>query len=175
LDAKVVETIAEQIHEAYRRLGKRRGWLKPASEKDVDFGKLPDLERVDDPEFTTEQVSGWLKESNREAAGRMPDLLELANLTLQAATGAEAGTVAAAQMRLESLLELLARQEHDRWMEWHFAHGWRCAKARDDTKKLHHLLIPYADLEDADKTKDRSQVRQFPLFAAMAGLRVVPD
>jgi hypothetical protein len=47
-------------------------------------------------------------------------------------------------------------------MAWHFAHGWRFANARDDRKKLHHLLIPYADLEDADKTKDRSQARVVP-------------
>lgn len=167
-----VETVAEQIHEAYRELGRRRGWLEPGSDKDKDFGKMLNLQGVDDPEFTPEQVSGWLKESNREAARRMPGLLELAGLTLELATGA--GTAPITQMRLESLLELVARQEHDGWMQWHFKHGWRWAKARNDLKKLHHLLIPYAELEDAERTKDRSQVRQFPLFAAMAGLRVVP-
>jgi hypothetical protein len=172
LTAPQVEAVAAAVHEAYRSFGRRHGWLD--AKKDIDYHAMPDLTGADDATFSDEQVTAWGKESNRQAAHRMTGLLALAGLSLASALGVSPKPATAMQMRLESILELLAREEHEGWLQWHFRHGWKFNKERKDKLKRHHLLIPYSSLEDADKNKDRSQVRQLPDFANAASLRVIP-
>ncbi len=166
-----VEKVAAAVHEAYRSLGRRLGWLNP--KHDIDYAAMPDLQKPDAVRFSDKQVKAWGKESNREAAKRMTDLLAFAGLSLRGGPGTSLSLSNGIQIRLESVLELLAREEHEGWMQWHFQHGWKFNKKRDDKLKRHNLLIPYASLEDVDKNKDRSQVRQFPAFARRAKLRII--
>jgi hypothetical protein len=47
---------------------------------------------------------------------------------------------------LGSLIETLARNNHDIWAVERIREGWTDGPARDDTRKTHPLLIPYEDL-----------------------------
>ena len=57
-------------------------------------------------------------------------------------------------------IELLAKAEHESWMADRLIHGWKFAEKRDDVRWLHPDLVPYADLDEATKDLDRTQVRE---------------
>lgn len=74
---------------------------------------------------------------------------------------------------LEDNIELLAEAEHDGWMEQKFRSGWVYGLPRDDDKKIHNALIPYIDLAETDKEKDRNAVLNYPVIVMMAGYKIV--
>lgn len=62
------------------------------------------------------------------------------------------------------LLELLSELEHIRWCRYHFLNNWRHGvpengKAKDPELKIHTDLIPYRDLPEGTKEKDRENIR----------------
>jgi hypothetical protein len=59
---------------------------------------------------------------------------------------------------LMALVEVLAENAHDAWAAERLAQGWRYGRQRDDARKLHPSLVPYADLPEAEKQIDRSMV-----------------
>ena len=56
---------------------------------------------------------------------------------------------------LLELTELLAENAHDNWAKARIAQGWRWGERRDDEKKTHPDLVPYAELPDEEKDYDR--------------------
>ena len=61
-------------------------------------------------------------------------------------------------------LELLAELEHIRWCRYHYLNNWRFGRpedgrAKDPVRRLHALLIPYDKLPEAEKEKDRENIR----------------
>jgi hypothetical protein len=56
---------------------------------------------------------------------------------------------------LAALTERLAENTHDIWAAQRMKDGWRWGPQRDDQKKLHPCLVPYAELPEAEKEYDR--------------------
>ena len=56
---------------------------------------------------------------------------------------------------LVDLTELLAENAHDLWAVQRLKDGWTHGPQRDDAKKLHPCLVPYADLPESEKVYDR--------------------
>ena len=56
---------------------------------------------------------------------------------------------------LEELGERLAENTHDVWARQRLADGWRYGPTRDDAKKTHPSLVPYAELPESEKEYDR--------------------
>lgn len=61
-------------------------------------------------------------------------------------------------------MELLAELEHIRWCRYHYLNNWRYGqpengKAKDPARRLHTLLVPYNELPEAEKEKDRENIR----------------
>lgn len=54
------------------------------------------------------------------------------------------------------LTEKLAENSHDIWAAQRIQDGWTYGTTRDDTKKQHPCLVPYADLPDSEKQYDRN-------------------
>lgn len=62
------------------------------------------------------------------------------------------------------LLELLAELEHIRWCRYHYLNNWRRGvpengERKDAERKIHADLIPYQELTDEEKEKDRENIR----------------
>ena len=74
----------------------------------------------------------------------------------------------------EDQVEQLARLEHDRWMEAKAEDGWTYGPERDNARKIHPLMVPWKDLSEEDRDKDRDPMRDLSGLLAAAGLRVVP-
>lgn len=61
-------------------------------------------------------------------------------------------------------LELLSELEHIRWCRYHYLNNWRCGipengKKKDPLHRIHQDLIPYEQLSEAEKEKDRENIR----------------
>ncbi len=145
------ETVAFAIHEAWRQLGLSEA--RPAS----------------DP---FDQLSEFLKESNRAAADRMIRALAFVGMTLQPGTNTDAERVNI-RRKLEYNLELLAEFEHDGWMEWHLDQGWQQGPQKDPATKTHPCLKPYVSLSDEERNKDRNTIRHYPGFANAGDMKIV--
>jgi RyR domain len=147
-----IETIAAAIHETWRSLSRAEGWsMQP--HLDRPYAKLADND----------------KEDNRAAARRMGSVLASAGLALSN-DPAEPEVPAAT---LITSLEAMAETEHNGWMDQRARSGWTFGPARDDAAKRHPSMLPYAQLTEHEKEKDRSNIRHYPDFAARAGYRVV--
>jgi len=70
-------------------------------------------------------------------------------------------------------LETLAEKEHERWMKLKLESGWQYAPETDKKKYLHAALVPWEELSEEDKEKDRVMVRQIPDILAHAGYTIV--
>ncbi|MBL7222393.1 MAG: AAA family ATPase [Candidatus Brocadiae bacterium] len=68
------------------------------------------------------------------------------------------GHVRQGQLHLH-ILEALAEACHEAWMEQKKKDGWRYGDPRDDKKKLHPLLKPYAELDEEGKEGNRRTAR----------------
>ena len=60
-------------------------------------------------------------------------------------------------------LEYLAELEHIRWCRYHYLNNWRWGKPengarKDPAKRIHADLIPYGELSDQEKQKDRDNI-----------------
>ena len=144
-----IDTIAATIHETWRDLSRAEGQAMPAH-LDRPFVSLAEAD----------------KDNNRAAARRMTAVLAVAGLTMT-------GDVTQPAAAVETALEQMAEAEHEGWMAHRAAHGWTHGVTRDDNAKKHPSMVPYAELPETEKEKDRNNVRHYPEFAARAGLRIV--
>ena len=123
-----------------------------------------------------EQLAPIDQQDNEAAARRIPEILALAGLGVvppASATLAATPTEPEVRAHLEHHLERLAEAEHIGWMAFRTLAGWRHDTTRDDDRLLHPSLVPYTELSDRDKEKDRDSVRHFPDMVARAGYRIV--
>ncbi len=108
------------------------------------------------------KLSEFNKDSNREAARRIPAVLAAAGLRIvEKATEQMALTVEPARAWLERFLDLAAEKEHEGWCEFHTSRDWRHAdiEKKDKDKKLHPALVAWESLSETNGEKDRRQVR----------------
>ncbi|MFL6114459.1 MAG: RyR domain-containing protein [Catenulispora sp.] len=70
-------------------------------------------------------------------------------------------------------IEALARREHDRWLAERRGRGWRHGAGRDYVTKQHPDLVPWGELPEAERERDREAVRSMPAMLAEVGLAIV--
>ena len=63
---------------------------------------------------------------------------------------------------LEANIEILARMEHARWMADKKLQGWKWGEETNKQRLTHKNLVPWEDLPEEEKEKDRDQVRAIP-------------
>lgn len=62
-------------------------------------------------------------------------------------------------------IEMLARDEHDRWYEERKANGWIYGQKKDTNNKISPYMKPYDELSEEIKNLDRDAIRNiFPLL-----------
>jgi hypothetical protein len=60
------------------------------------------------------------------------------------------------------VLEQLAEFEHEEWIKERLYSGWKYGKSKDIERKITPYLIPYEDLDEDIKEKDRDVIRNIP-------------
>ncbi len=100
------------------------------------------------------KLSAFLRYSNISSA----DYHEIRRLMIRRMGGSPDGSRLTGEQR-----ELLAELEHMRWCRYHWLNNWRCGvpedgKAKDAARHIHADLIPYRELTEAEKEKDRTTI-----------------
>ncbi len=74
---------------------------------------------------------------------------------------------------LSGVIEEFARVNHDMWAWNRQREGWSYGPSRDDARKLHPGLVPYADLSESEKQYDRNAAASTMRALAGLGYRIV--
>lgn len=145
------ERIARAIHDQYLVHQQEAGMLP---------GQTPAMVPWEDLPYD-------LREANRRQADEIVRMLEgIGYGLIQRGDGEE--TVAFTKAEVEAL----AIREHDRWCRERTDAGWTFGKVRDDAAKRHSDLVPWEDLPDSEREKDRNAVRTLPAVLARVDLKV---
>ena len=73
---------------------------------------------------------------------------------------------------IRELTEKLAENAHEIWASRRMAEGWRWGPRRDDAKKEHPCLVPYAELPESEKDYDRSAAIETLKVILVLGYRI---
>jgi hypothetical protein len=69
-------------------------------------------------------------------------------------------------------IELMAKIEHERFVKERLGKGWRYGHTKDLAKKMSPSLVPWEQLSEEDKEKDRVSVRNIPKLLSMVGFQI---
>jgi len=130
-----------------------------------------------------DELPGDLRHANIEAARRIPRVLTEAGLQVVLINSPESEekentatlSIEEAKAAIESHIEDVAIAEHEGWMQEKLDSGWQTGPKRDDDAKIHPSIIPYENLSEEEKEKDRSAVRNYPEMVRRAGMKIVTN
>ena len=109
-----------------------------------------------------------IKEGNRDQAFSIPEKLLLVRC------GFDAGDTPYPTLGefTPEEIQLLAQNEHIRWMEGKIRDGWVYGPERDNEKKIHHCLVDWEKLPEDEQQKDIDAALNIIPLLKKAGLRV---
>lgn len=153
LQSEKLEIIAQAIHEEYVENQTAKGETAATNPALVDWVELPE-------DF---------KESNRNQARHVVEKLKAIGCDIEPVSD-QGGELF--QFTPDEV-ETLARMEHERWTEERLAAGWKYAPGpKDIKKKTSPWLVPYEELPEEQREKDRGAVRGIPKFLAKIGFEI---
>lgn len=155
------DAMPRMFHEAYRRTA-----------PDHAVANLP-----------WEALAEELRESNRRLLIHLPAKLSTAGVDVAAwlartdpALGADKDLPLPDLETNPELLEQLAALEHARWMMERHLGGWQHGPVRDNARRIHPDLKPYAALDDKVRHYDRAMVKEaWTALASSAGTGFFPS
>jgi len=147
------ETLARAIHEEYLLRQAERGATVESNPSLVPWDELP----------------ARLQEANRAQADDIGVKLAAAGYDLEPLTDWDADQFCFPPDEVERLAEL----EHERWVADYRRAGWTYGPGDKDVgAKTHPSLVPWAELSEAERDKDRDVVCLMPAFLARAGFQI---
>ena len=143
LTEREVETVAQAIHEMYRK-------NNPGSQYDIPWESLRDD----------------ILQSNRDQANAFLEHIAFLGLAVGGEGGAERKQLSGEQ------IEAVAERIHDVWVRSKKETGWVLGEIRDDEKRIHPLIVSYDELPETEKDKDRAIARSIVPLLNAAGIKV---
>ncbi len=180
LEGEILEKLAEAVHELFCEELKSQGYRagdKTDNKKKI-HSSLSKYEELPDDE----------KDQNRDQVRDIPNKLAQVGYVMMPARTSEPPFGFT-----DEDIELLATEEHERWMKLKIANGWRFDPQTDKENRLHSCLLPWdvgkeeqiqrspeerqalgtSDLPENEKEKDRQAVRNIAKILARAGYTIV--
>jgi len=155
INIAVVRKFARSLHSRYQNELKTRIFdndnpgphdvLASGNQLTSDFDNLPDE----------------MKKSNIDNASHIPTKLLSIGYKIRPV---KKGFKPVALHLDEEEVETMARVEHLRWTWEKRLDGWIYGSTRDDLRKINPGLIPYDELRESEKDKDRELVKLIPAF-----------
>ncbi len=148
-----IEILAKAIHELY---------LYNESKKEKTLETNSSMRPWED-------LSEDFRDANRAQAAHIPVKLRLLGYEFASGHGMKAGLIEITKEQLEELSII----EHDRWMADRVRKGWKFGPGpKDEARKTHPNLVPWEDLSEEDKQKDRDAVLNIRQLIEKADLYV---
>lgn len=159
-DEALLEKLAKAAHEVFCDSLRAKGYTYgPETKEDMKvhsslkaYSELPEDE----------------KDQNRNNVRDIPNKLAIAGYAMLPKRGSERPG-----KFTDDEIEKLAEMEHERWIQQKLNSGWKYAKETDKDNKLHKDLIPWHDLSDDEKDKDRVLIEGIPVIIEKAGYTMV--
>ena len=147
------EMLARGLHEAYVLQQQALGTTEAANPSMCPWERLPED----------------LRESNRARADGVLHHLTALGYSLAPLTDWDA-----AFFRLtEAEVAYLAEREHERYVAERRAQGWRASEGpKDVAARRSPALVPWLELAEAERAKNRDTVRELPSTLARAGFQI---
>ena len=176
-EGDLLDALAEVVHIEYcaEMLERSHAWggtpeyladrstLARFAGRPATLGPLPAL-------VNYKMLSEHLKEQNRAEARDLPNKLAILGYVLR--QDAPAGAPAVSIDPSDPRVELLAKREHLRWVASKLKTGWRHGDPRDDAGKLHPCIVPWEDLPEEERVKDRLLVLHLPEIVTATGMTI---
>jgi len=147
---KLIDKIAEKIHEDYYKQRKRFDDKTPSV--------VPWSELTDDK-----------KRSNLDAAEHIPVKLSLIGHGI---CSIKDKAILQTPDISDAEIELLAKVEHERWSREQKIQGWKYGEERNNEKRIHPSLKPWDKLPESEKDKDREAIYALPRILFEAGYSI---
>lgn len=146
--------LAKAIHEEYCRKERAKGETPDTNSSMVPWLALPQS----------------LQTANLAQAEDIPNKLRKLGYEI-----VDTGGIPPSQVVLDpATIEALSAAEHNRWMAEKERAGWKYAPVADKPNLLHNLLIPYDQLPEEEKEKDRDTLNNIPILLDKVGYRIAP-
>jgi hypothetical protein len=147
------ELVARSIHDEYLELQKKAGLTPDTNPSMRPWDELPRR----------------LKESNLRQAEDIWKTLHMIQCTIGFySSGREPLFVFT-----DRDVEFLAEKEHQLWVDERLRKGWTFGTTRNDQMKIHDCIVPWSELSEAQREKDRNAVRALPVILARVFLKIV--
>lgn len=146
------EMLARAIHEDYVRNAIKRGDTPQTNPSMAPWDNLPPN----------------LKESNRNQAEYITVKLRQLGYDFDMTTDWDRPPLEFTAQEVEEM----AKMEHIRFVDERLREGWKLGPVKDSEKKISPTLIPWGELSEMEKDKDRDPVRAIPALLAKAGYLV---
>ena len=146
-----LDTLARAIHQAY-----------------VDTPRREGVSSADPALLPWESCDPMFRDSNRQQADHIP--VKLRAIGCRAVRGNVPGTPVSGFEDKE--VELLARMEHERFVAERLLAGWTVGP-RVPEHRTSPYLVPWDDLPEDIRERDRNAVRQIPTLLARVGENVI--
>nr|WP_269440710.1 RyR domain-containing protein [Micromonospora tarapacensis] len=152
----LTERLAQQIHERYLHAQQRAGVRLGEAPAMVPWSRLPES----------------LRRANRS---HVQDIAaKLLNLgCVVAPRHGGAGDATAAGRAIDDRIDQLARLEHERWCRERRGEGWTYGVPRDEIRRRHPALRPWAELSPAVQEQNREEIRALPDVLSDGGFELI--
>jgi ribosome biogenesis protein Nip4 len=147
------ELIARAIHEEYILQRQKAGEISEMNTSMLSWQEIPH----------------YLRESNRKQADHILKRLQtiFCSVTLRSDWDEPLFEFSAEEVKI------LARMEHDRWMQERSSAEFVYGPIRDDKKKTHPSFVPWDELSDSEKKKDCDAIEAIPKILAKVDLKII--
>lgn len=157
IDISIVERMARVIHSKYKKL-LDSGSQSKQKEEYSNFVNVPS-EQSKFYRSDFDDLPDEIKNSNFANAFHIPAKLFAIGYKIRPVKNQSSANI----LKLtDEELETLSRIEHDRWSWDKRLNGWTFGKVRNNDRKKHPSLIPYDELSEEEKDKDRKLVKLIP-------------
>jgi hypothetical protein len=150
------EVLARSLHQIYLESAMRDGVEKADDEAMKDW----------------QDLSLDLKENNRQLADRIPIMLAAAGYRIAPLTDWDAEKLSFLESGKQDQVSLMARMEHESWCQRKKDQGWRYGAEKDSDKKTNPALLPWDELPEGEREKNRDFIRGLPRLLVQAGFQI---
>jgi hypothetical protein len=146
------EILARAIHDDYIKNAMSRGETPVTNRSMLPWDDLPET----------------LRESNRNQAEHISEKLHTLGYDFIMTSDWDPQPIKFSDDEIEQM----SRMEHTRFVNERLRAGWKYGTPKNDEKKISPTLIPYDQLSEEEKDKDRTTVIGIPEFLVKAGFQV---
>jgi len=156
IDMSIINKLARAIHAKYlHELRNQRTRIQDAKDNYIFYN--PGIHDTSDFDDLPEDI----KYSNIDNAAHIPTkLLSIGYKARHVKKGFKPVVLHLGEEEIETM----AQVEHIRWSWEKRLNGWRYGKTKDNFNKTHPSLIPFEELSESEKEKDRELVKLIPAF-----------